>query len=86
MNAGIQGLAADIFKVALVRLQAALDREALASRIILQVHDEIIVEAPPVEHDRVEALLLKAMHGAATLRVPLEVNLAWGNTWAAAKS
>ena len=86
MNAGIQGLAADIFKVALVRLQAALDREALASRIILQVHDEIIVEAPPVEHDRVEALLLEAMHGAATLRVPLEVNLAWGNTWAAAKS
>lgn len=86
MNAGIQGLAADIFKVALVRLQDALDRESLSSRIILQVHDEIIVEAPPVEHARVEELLLVAMHGAAALRVPLEVNLAWGNSWAAAKS
>jgi DNA polymerase-1 len=86
MNAGIQGLAADIFKVALVRLQEALDRESLASRIILQVHDEIIVESPKNEHARVEALLLETMRGAADLRVPLEVHLAWGASWAAAKS
>jgi len=86
MNAGIQGLAADIFKVALVRLQEALDRESLASRIILQVHDEIILESPKNEHARVEALLLETMRGAADLRVPLEVHLAWGASWAAAKS
>ena len=53
MNAGIQGLAADIFKVALVRLDDALEDEMLASRIILQVHDEVIVEVPPHEHDAV---------------------------------
>jgi DNA polymerase-1 len=79
-------LAADIFKVALVRLQEALDRESLASRIILQVHDEIILESPKNEHARVEALLLETMRGAADLRVPLEVHLAWGASWAAAKS
>jgi len=85
MNAGIQGLAADIFKVALVHLDAAIEREQLASRIVLQVHDEIIVEAPDAEHVRVEALVLDAMHGAAQLDVPLEVNLSWGDTWADAK-
>ena len=46
MNAGIQGLAADIFKVALVRLDEAIEREGLESRIVLQVHDEIILETP----------------------------------------
>jgi len=86
MNAGIQGLAADIFKVALVRLQHTLDREQVSSRIILQVHDEIIVEAPNSEHELIERLVLDAMKGAAELRVPLEVNLAWGESWAAAKS
>jgi len=86
MNAGIQGLAADIFKVALVRLQHSIDSQHLESRIILQVHDEIILEVPAREHDHVEHLLVETMRGAAELRVPLEVNLAWGATWAAAKS
>jgi DNA polymerase-1 len=85
MNAAIQGLAADIFKVALVRVQHRLDEEQLSSRIILQVHDEIIVEAPDVEHDVVEKIVLETMMGAADLRVPLEVNMAWGSSWAAAK-
>jgi DNA polymerase-1 len=83
MNAGIQGLAADIFKVALVRLDAAL--EGMSSRLILQVHDEVIVEAPPEEHDEVARLTREAMEGAAALSVPLEVNLSWGATWADAK-
>ncbi|MGH9074126.1 MAG: DNA polymerase, partial [Acidimicrobiales bacterium] len=83
MNAGIQGLAADVFKVALVRLDASLD--GLASRIILQVHDEVIVEVPPDEHDKAAELTLLAMRGAASLRVPLEVNLSWGASWAEAK-
>jgi DNA polymerase-1 len=86
MNAGIQGLAADIFKVALIRLDHALEDRGLASRLILQVHDEVILEVPPSEHDEVEALTRETLRGAADLRVPLEVNLAFGTTWADAKS
>ena len=85
MNAGIQGLAADIFKVALVRLDGALESEGLDARVILQVHDEVILEVPPDEHDRAAAITLDAMRGAADLRVPLEVNIAWGPNWAEAK-
>ncbi len=85
MNAGIQGLAADIFKVALVRLDQALDRERLASRLVLQVHDEVILEVPPDEREAATAVTLEAMMGAFDLRVPLEVNLSFGSTWADAK-
>jgi DNA polymerase-1 len=85
MNAPIQGLAADIFKVALVKLDAALEDAGLQARIVLQVHDEVILEVPPEEEAEVERLTLDAMHGAADLDVPLEVNLAWGDTWATAK-
>ncbi len=86
MNAGIQGLAADIFKVALVRLDHALEEAAMTSRIILQVHDEVILEVPPTERDRAAKVTTEAMAGAAQLRVPLEVNLAFGPSWADAKS
>jgi DNA polymerase-1 len=85
MNAGIQGLAADIFKVALVRLDAALESTSLASKVVLQVHDEILVEAPEAEQDAVRSLMIDTMRGAAELRVPLEVNMSSGRTWAAAK-
>ncbi|MCU1357596.1 MAG: polymerase [Acidimicrobiales bacterium] len=85
MNAGIQGLAADIFKVALIRLDHALEEREAESRIVLQVHDEVILEVPPSEHDDVAALTDEVMHGAAELRVPLEVNLAFGRSWADAK-
>ncbi|MDQ3107831.1 MAG: DNA polymerase I [Actinomycetota bacterium] len=85
MNAGIQGLAADIFKVAIVRLDQSPETEGLTSRLILQVHDEVILEVPPGEHERAEALTLEAMHGAADLQVPLEVNIAWGANWEQAK-
>jgi len=85
MNAPIQGLAADIFKVALVRLDAALDAAGLDARVVLQVHDEVILEVPPAEEVEVERVTLDVMHGAAQLDVPLEVNLAWGDTWATAK-
>jgi DNA polymerase-1 len=86
MNAGIQGLAADIFKVALVRLDHELEKQALASRLILQVHDEVLLEVTPDEHDRAAEVVLEAMTGAAMLQVPLEVNLAFGPSWADAKS
>ncbi len=85
MNAGIQGLAADIFKVALVRLDHALQDRGLASRIILQVHDEVILEVPEGEHDGVAELTVDTMAGAYGLRVPLEVHLSSGRTWADAK-
>jgi DNA polymerase-1 len=85
MNAGIQGLAADIFKVALVRLDARLEEAGLASRLVLQVHDEVIVEAPPDESEAAAEAVVGAMTGAAELRVPLTVNLAWGSNWADAK-
>jgi DNA polymerase-1 len=85
MNAGIQGLAADIFKVALVRLDRALEETGSASRLILQVHDEVILEVPPTELEATTALVLDAMSGAFALRVPLAVNLTVGDSWADAK-
>lgn len=86
MNAAIQGLAADIFKIALVRIDRALEDAGLAARLVLQVHDEVLVEAPFAEHEQVDEIVLGAMRHAADLRVPLEVNSAWGPTWADAKS
>ncbi len=85
MNAGIQGLAADIFKVALVRLDERLEASGLASRIVLQVHDEVILEVPPEEKEAATAIVLEEMSGAFDLAVPLEVNLSYGATWADAK-
>jgi DNA polymerase-1 len=85
INAGTQGLAADIFKSALVRLDRSLTSEGLEARLILQVHDEVLVEAPPDEHERVEAIIIDALTNAAQLSVPLEISLHWGENWAAAK-
>jgi DNA polymerase-1 len=85
MNAGIQGLAADIFKVALVRLDRALEDAGMTSRLILQIHDEVMVDVPPDEEAAAEQATRAAMRGAADLRVPLEVNVTWGKTWADAK-
>jgi DNA polymerase-1 len=86
MNAGIQGLAADIFKVALVRIHAALSEVNVASRLILQVHDEVLVEVPEDERDTVGPIVIDIMRNAAQLDVPLEVNVSWGMSWASAKS
>ena len=85
MNAGIQGLAADIFKSALVRLDRHLFDAGLQARLILQVHDEVLVEAPADEVDRVSAVMLEALTEAAHLSVPLVVSLHWGDNWATAK-
>ncbi len=85
MNSGIQGLAADIFKVALVNIDRAFDDAAIASHVVLQVHDEVLVEVPDNEVDRVGPLVVDLMRAAVELDVPLEVNVAWGRTWADAK-
>jgi DNA polymerase-1 len=86
MNAGIQGLAADIFKIALVRIDNAIAKAKLQSTVILQVHDEVIVECPMSERDKVNEIVLHEMKNAAVLKVPLEVNAAWGDSWASAKA
>lgn len=85
MNAGIQGLAADIFKVALVRLDQALEASDLESQIVLQVHDEVILEVPPDEKSDAESLVRQEMADAFELDVPLEVDLSFGRTWADTK-
>ncbi len=85
MNAGIQGLAADVFKSALVRLDDFLREGGHAARLILQVHDEVLVEAPPEERDEVGAIIVDALINAAALTVPLDVSLHWGENWAQAK-
>lgn len=85
MNAGIQGLAADIFKIALIGIDRALETQGLASRLVLQVHDEVIVEAPEQEVERVGRVVLEIMENAVELKVPLAVNSAWGRSWADAK-
>ena len=85
-NAGIQGLAADIFKVALVHIDSALAAGGMRSRLILQVHDEVILEVPEPEREAAADLVRHEMFTACDLRVPLPVDLAFGPTWAAAKA
>ena len=85
MNAGIQGLAADLFKMALIRLDAGLEEGSYRSDLVLQVHDEVLVDVDPDEGDAVETLTRDALEGAAELTVPLKVAMAWGSSWAEAK-
>jgi DNA polymerase-1 len=81
LNAPIQGSAADIIKVAMLGVESALSAAALASRMLLQVHDELVVEVAPGEAAAVDALLREAMGGAADLSVPLEVSVGSGHSW-----
>ena len=85
MNTPIQGTAADIIKIAMVRVYRRLQAEGLKSRLILQVHDELIVETTPDEIDAVKILLQQEMSGAAELSVPLVVDVGVGRTWYEAK-
>lgn len=85
MNSPIQGTAADIIKLAMVEAHRALTSEKLKARLILQVHDELIVESPPEEIERASALLRSAMEGVASMRVPLKVDLCVGRDWNACK-
>ena len=81
MNAPIQGTAADIIKIAMIRVHDRLTKEGYESRLILQVHDELLIETKESEKDAVIALLEEEMHQVATLSVPLEVGTAWGANW-----
>ena len=84
-NMPIQGTAADIIKIAMVRVYRRLQAEGLRARLILQIHDELMVEAPPEEAERATALLKEEMEAAADLRVKLEVDVHRGRTWYDAK-
>ena len=85
LNMPIQGTAADIIKLAMVRVHSRLAREGLAAQLIMQVHDELIVECPEEETPRVEALLQQEMQGVAELSVPLLAEAHTGRNWLAAK-
>ena len=85
LNMPIQGTAADIIKLAMVRVHRRLKGENLAARLIMQVHDELIVECPEDEAERVKALLTEEMEGAAELSVPLTAEAHSGKNWLEAK-
>jgi DNA polymerase-1 len=80
-NAPIQGSAADIMKLAMLRVHAAIAASRLTARMVLTVHDELVFEAPESERTQVEALVREAMEGAVQLNVPLEVGTGWGVSW-----
>jgi DNA polymerase I len=84
LNAPIQGSAADIIKVAMIGVDEALKDAGLKSRMLLQVHDELLFEVAPGERDEVEALVRDKMGGAYPLDVPLEVSVGYGRSWDAA--
>ncbi|MDC3415739.1 DNA polymerase I [Aquibacillus salsiterrae] len=85
MNTPIQGSAADIIKLAMINLFYQLDEEKLQARMIMQVHDELIIEAPREEVDQLKELVPSVMENAIELDVPLKVDYAYGDTWFDAK-
>ncbi len=85
-NAPLQGSAADLIKLAMARIHGALRDRGFAARLLLQVHDELVLEAPAEEVERVAALVREHMEGAATLEVPLVVDVGVGDNWLDAKT
>ena len=85
MNAPIQGSAADIIKIAMVKVYNRLNKEKLKSKLILQVHDELILNVKENEEEKVRALVKEEMENAVKLKVPMEVDINEGSTWYEAK-
>nr|MBA2695258.1 DNA polymerase I [Actinomycetota bacterium] len=81
LNAPIQGSAADIIKVAMLRVDAALRQSGARSRMLLQVHDELVLEVPASERTDVESLVRREMGAAVAIDVPLDVSIGWGASW-----
>ncbi|CAM2789324.1 DNA polymerase I [Corynebacterium jeikeium] len=81
LNAPIQGTAADIIKLAMLRVDREITRQQLASRVLLQVHDELVVEVAPGELEQITELVEREMDAAAQLRVPLDVSAGTGDSW-----
>ncbi len=85
MNSGIQGTAADIIKIAMINVSHRLKNENLKSKLILQIHDELLIEAPYEEEEVIRKILTEEMTGAADLLVPLKIDIQSGETWYDAK-
>lgn len=81
VNAPIQGTAADIIKIAMIRVAACLREEALRSRMVLQIHDELLLEVPEDEIEKVKEILVREMENVIKLNVPLTVECNYGKTW-----
>ena len=82
INTVIQGSAADLIKLAMIHIHHRLRRERLASKMLLQIHDELVFEVPPDELDAMAALVREEMSGVMKLNVPLKVDLKSGDNWA----
>jgi DNA polymerase-1 len=85
VNSVVQGTAADLIKIAMIRVHAALKAEDRRARLLLQVHDELLLEVPEDEIEPVRALVEREMMGVAELAVPLDVDIGWGRDWNRAK-
>jgi DNA polymerase-1 len=85
LNTPIQGSAADLMKKAMIDIWCEIKRRKLKSKMILQVHDELVFEVPDEEKDELETLVKKRMENAFPLKAPLKVHLSWGVNWAEAK-
>ncbi len=85
INSVVQGSAADLIKVAMVNLQQRIEDESLPAKLLLQIHDELVVECPASEADRIAQVVEEAMTGAMDLRVPLKVDVGVGKHWFEAK-
>ena len=81
INSPVQGSAADLIKLAMIRLAQKIREKKLKSRMILQVHDELVFECPEEEEQEMRALVKKEMEGVVPLKVPLVVDMGWGKNW-----
>ena len=81
MNSPIQGTAADIIKIAMIRVDQRLRKEGFLSRLVLQVHDELLIETRKEELEGVKRILEEEMKGAVSLKVALEIDMKTGNSW-----
>ena len=81
VNAPIQGTAADIIKLAMIKVDESLRKERLRAKMVLQIHDEILLEVPDDEIDKVKAIVERDMQGVVKLSVPLTVDCNYGRTW-----
>jgi DNA polymerase-1 len=85
LNTPIQGSAADLMKKAMIDIWNEMKRKGLKSKMILQVHDELVFEVPDKEKDEMETLVKERMENVFRLKAPLKVHLSWGVNWAEAK-
>ena len=81
MNSPIQGTAADIIKIAMIRVHQRLKDEKLSSKLILQVHDELLIEAPKEEEERVREILHQEMMGVTDFQVAMDIDIQSGSDW-----